>query len=102
MKFNIKIAVVPLDSSMPLSYFTYKTVSIEAIGTIGDELFRILLLEIPELSRIIIDYVDDHYSETLDIDAFKVPVDFSNHEELLLYYKLSKPEEFDNLLETVA
>lgn len=102
MKFNIRITVVPSSSRNALNYFTYSYVSIEAINSSCDELFGILLLKIPELSSIIIDYIDDHYSETSNIDVFKVPFDFSNHEELLLYYKLSNPEEFDNLFETVV
>ena len=97
MKFNIKIATVPSNNPNALSYFTYKNISIEAEMIRCDELFGILLLEIPELGDMIINYFDNHHIESIFVESYKVPFDFSNHEDMHLYYKLSNSSGFDSL-----
>lgn len=98
MKLTLRLVSVP-PNRMPLSYFKHNDLSIEAPSTHCDDLFKIVLLEIPELKKIIIDNIEENCTGTKNdaIEEINILIDFAEHVDLLLYLKLTYSNVFNIL-----
>lgn len=98
MLYKVNLVTIPLSMSS-MKYFVHKNMSIEASSTLADKLFQDLMNDIPALAEHI-KYDMDHrdYLNTTDLSSLYIVFDFSEYEEILLYYKLAEPKKFDKLL----